>query len=206
MSGTSDGTLPRRILECAVGLVLFGVGIALVFAADVGRAPWDVLHEGIAERTGLAVGNVIIIVGVALMVLWFPLRERPGLGTLMNALIIGVVFDLVEPSLPHPELLVPRLTLLVSGIAVTGVGSAIYLRPALGPGPRDGLMTGLARVTPMSLRVARTVVEVAALSVGVALGGQIGVGTVAFALGIGPAVQAAVAVLGSTPRPLVPEV
>lgn len=202
MQSSPVGAFVGRVAICAVGLALFGIGIALVFAAELGRAPWDVLHEGIAERSGLAVGTVIIVAGIALMVLWIPLRERPGLGTVMNAVLIGLVFDLVEPRLPDSEALVVRGALLVGGIAVVGIGTAVYLRPRLGPGPRDGLMTGLARVTPLSVRAARTIVEASALVAGVALGGEIGVGTLAFALGIGPAVQWALFLLPS-PDPAV---
>ena len=187
---------------------LLALGIALIFGAELGRAPWDVLHEGIGERLDVGVGAVIIASGVAIMVLWIPLRERPGIGTVLNALLIGLVFDQVLPHVPDTELLAPRLALLFGGILVVGVGSGIYIRAELGAGPRDGLMTGLERVTPMSIRVARTLIEVVVLATGFVLGGEIGFGTLAFALGIGPVVQVALRVtdslLGATDPPSTP--
>lgn len=195
-----------RLVQCVIGLIGCGVGVSLVFAAELGRSPWDVLHEGIASKLGVEVGLVLIAVGFAVLLLWIPLRERPGLGTVLNAVLIGMVLALLRPHLPDTERLVPRLALLAAGILAMGGGSGIYIRAGLGAGPRDGLMTGLARATPLSIRLARTLIEAAALAVGFVLGGQLGFGTLAFALTIGPVVQAALKltdrVLGTGPPPV----
>jgi uncharacterized membrane protein YczE len=183
----------ERILRCVVGLVVFGVGITLLLRAELGAAPWDVFHTGVTELTGIPTGMVIVLTGLSLLALWIPLRERPGLGTLLNATVIGVVVDLTMPVVPQVDGLVVRSAMLVAGLVLIAAGSGAYIGTWLGPGPRDGLMTGLARRTvagrPISLRLARTGVELTVLAVGVALGGSIGVGTAAFALGIGPMVQ-----------------
>jgi len=175
------------------GLALFGTGIALILGADLGAAPWDVFHTGVSELTGIPVGTIIILTGVALLVLWIPLREQPGLGTVLNAIEIGLVVDLVLPLLPATESLPPRLAMMIGGVVVIAVGSGFYIGAGLGPGPRDGLMTGLARRgvigRSVSIRAARTFVELMVLAVGIALGGAIGVGTAVFAVGIGPLVQ-----------------
>ncbi len=183
----------ERIVRCVFGLFLFGAGITLLLRADLGAAPWDVFHTGVSELTGIAVGPVIIATGVALLALWIPLRERPGLGTILNALLIGVFVDLTMPLVDEATSLPIRIPLMVGGIVLIGIGSGFYIGAGLGPGPRDGLMTGLSRHTlagrPISTRVARTFIEVVVLVVGILLGGAIGVGTAAFALGIGPLVQ-----------------
>jgi uncharacterized membrane protein YczE len=178
----------ERIARCVVGLALFGLGIALIIQAELGAAPWDVFHTGISELTGIPVGSVIILVGVALLLLWIPLREQPGLGTILNAVEIGLVVDIVLPILPEPEVLGVQLPMMFGGVVIIAIGSGLYIGAGLGPGPRDGLMTGLAR-RGVSLRVARTGIEIIVLVVGVALGGSIGLGTAVFALGIGPLVQ-----------------
>jgi uncharacterized membrane protein YczE len=179
---------PERIARCVFGLALFGIGIALIIRGDLGAAPWDVFHTGVSELTGIPVGSVIILVGVALLVLWIPLREQPGLGTVLNAIEIGLVVDLVLPLLPEPEALAGRTAMMLGGVVVIAVGSGLYIGAGLGPGPRDGLMTGIARRW-MSIRTARTGIEIIVLLIGVALGGSIGVGTAVFALAIGPLVQ-----------------
>lgn len=170
------------------GLAVFGVGIALIIDAHLGAAPWDVFHTGVSGLTGLPVGTVIIFTGVALLLLWIPLRETPGLGTLLNAVEIGLVVDLVLPLIPEPDLLIARLAMMLTGVVVIAIGSGLYIGAGLGPGPRDGLMTGLAR-RGISVRVARTSIEVIVLLVGLALGGMAGLGTAVFALAIGPLVQ-----------------
>lgn len=171
-----------------IGLALFGIGIALIIRGDLGAAPWDVFHTGVSELTGIPVGMVIILVGVALLVLWIPLREQPGLGTVLNAIEIGLVVDLVLPLLPEPEPLAGRTAMMLGGVVVIALGSGLYIGAGLGPGPRDGLMTGIARRW-LSIRTARTGIEIIVLVIGVALGGSIGVGTAVFALAIGPLVQ-----------------
>jgi uncharacterized membrane protein YczE len=178
----------ERIARCVVGLALFGVGVSMLIDADLGAAPWDVFHTGISERSGWPVGTVIILTGIVLLLLWIPLGETPGLGTVLNAFEIGIVVDLALPLLPEPEAIVPRTAMMLGGIVIIAIGSGLYIGAGLGPGPRDGLMTGLGR-RGWSIGVARTGIEVVVLLAGVALGGSIGVGTAAFAFGIGPLVQ-----------------
>jgi len=177
--------LRRRLPQLLVGIPVLGVGIALTLQARLGVSPYDVLHQGIAARTGLSVGTVVILVGLAILVLWIPLRQRPGLGTLLNTLTVGLVIDLALHAIPEPDLLAVRIPLLVAGIVVTGLGMGLYIGAGLGPGPRDGLMTGLA-AKGFPLWAVRTVLELAALLAGWVLGGNVGVGTVAFAFSIGP--------------------
>lgn len=183
----------ERIGRCVFGLALFGLGITLILRAELGAAPWDVFHTGVSELTGIPTGTVIIITGLALLLLWIPLRERPGLGTLLNATVIGLVVDLTMPIIGAPDALAARFAILAAGLLLIAIGSGFYIGVGLGPGPRDGLMTGLAKRSiagrPISIRVARTFVELVVLVVGVALGGSIGIGTAAFAFGIGPLVQ-----------------
>lgn len=180
--------LVERILRCTGGLALFGLGIAMFITAALGVAPWDVLHLGISHHTGLAVGLVIEIIGLLILAVWVPLKERIGLGTLLNAIEIGLVVLLIGDNLPRTDLLVARVAYVVGGLLVIGIGSGLYIGSGLGPGPRDGLMLGLAR-RGISVRLARTGIEVAVLAGGFLLGGSVGVGTVAFTLGIGPTVQ-----------------
>jgi uncharacterized membrane protein YczE len=189
----------ERIGRCVAGLAAFGVGIALLIDANLGAAPWDVFHTGVAELTGLAVGQVTIITGVVLLLLWVPLGETMGLGTVLNAIEIGLVVDLVLPLLPEPELLVARTTMMLGGVVVIAIGSGLYIGAGLGPGPRDGLMTGFAK-RGISIRFARTAIELTVLLIGIALGGAIGVGTAVFAIGIGPLVQYFLPRLQITPR------
>jgi uncharacterized membrane protein YczE len=177
--------LRRRLPQLLVGIPVLGVGIALTLQARLGVSPYDVLHQGIAAKTGLSVGTVVILVGLAILVLWIPLRQRPGLGTVLNTLTVGLVIDLALHAIPEPDLLAVRIPLLVAGIVVTGLGMGLYIGAGLGPGPRDGLMTGLA-AKGFPLWAVRTVLELAALLAGWVLGGNVGVGTVAFAFSIGP--------------------
>jgi uncharacterized membrane protein YczE len=177
-----------RLSRCIVGLAMFGVGIGLILEARLGAAPWDVFHQGVADKTGMSVGNVIIVTGLVLLVLWIPLRQRPGVGTLLNALEIGVAVDIVMPLIPDAGALVVRVVYLVAGLLVIAVGSGLYIGSGLGPGPRDGLMMGL-KERGISVRVARTGIELTVLVLGVLLGGTVGIGTVAFTFGIGPLVQ-----------------
>ena len=160
----------------------------MIIRGDLGLAPWDVFHQGVSERLGVGIGVVMIVTGALVLLLWVPLRVRPGLGTVLNVVVIGLVVDAAMPHLPEPDRLLPRAALLVGGIAVIAVGSGLYIGAGLGPGPRDGLMTGLAR-RGLSVGLARTTVEVTVFVVGVALGGSAGIGSAVFALGIGPMVQ-----------------
>jgi uncharacterized membrane protein YczE len=177
-----------RLSRCIAGLAMFGVGISLILEARLGAAPWDVFHQGVADKTGISVGNVIILTGLLLLVLWIPLRQRPGVGTLLNALEIGVAVDIVMPLIPDADALVVRVAYLVAGLLVIAIGSGLYIGSGLGPGPRDGLMMGL-KERGISVRVARTGIELTVLVFGVLLGGTVGIGTVAFTFGIGPLVQ-----------------
>ena len=179
-----------RLPGLLVGLVLFGVGIALMAASGLGLGPWEVFHQGIANRTGIALGTVSIIVGIPVLALWWPLGERPGIGTILNIALIGTATNIALPLLPRPGEPVLQLVMSAGGVLVIGLGSGLYLAADLGPGPRDGLMTGLHHRFGWSIRRARTGIEVIVLVVGFLLGGTIGLGTILFAFGIGPVVQA----------------
>ena len=183
----------ERIARCLFGLALFGLGITLLIESDLGAAPWDVFHTGVTELTGISTGVVIIATGILLLLLWIPLHEQPGLGTILNAVVIGIVVDLTAPLVDTPDQLVLRAAMMAMGVVLVAIGSGFYIGAGLGPGPRDGLMTGLAKHTALgrviSIRAARTFVELTVLVVGVALGGAIGIGTAVFAFGIGPLVQ-----------------
>ena len=180
--------LKQRLPRLVWGLFLFGFGIALMVAADLGLGPWDVFHQGVSAHTPIPIGSVVIITGVVLLVLWIPLRERIGIGTLLNALLIGAVMDLSLIWLETPAVTTVRWVYLVGGVVIVGIGSGYYIGAGLGPGPRDGLMTGLAkRGWPIGL--ARLGIELTALLGGWLLGGTIGAGTVLFAIGIGPLVH-----------------
>lgn len=192
--------LRLRLPRLLPGLVICGVGLALMVLADLGLGPWEALHQGLSERTGVPIGTVGILVGFVVLAGWVPLRQRLGIGTLCNVVLIGLVIDAVLAVAPQPQGLATRTGCLVGGIAGMAVGSGLYIGAGLGPGPRDGLMTGLA-ARGHSVRRARTVVEVTALAVGWALGGTVGVGTLAFAFAIGPLVQASLARL-SVPAPV----
>jgi uncharacterized membrane protein YczE len=197
--------MPSRLAQCVAGLLVCGIGIALIIAADIGLAPWDVLHKGISRHTGLAVGTVIVIVGFTLLVAFVPLRVRPGYGTVLNAVLIGVTVNVVLPHLPEPEHTAWQLAEMAAGVVAFGIGTATYIGAGLGPGPRDGLMTGIA-ARGYSLRVVRTAIEVAVLAAGWLLGGSIGIGTAVFALTIGPIVHFFLAVFGIRTAPPAPGV
>jgi uncharacterized membrane protein YczE len=171
-----------------VGLALFGLGIGLQVRSELGLPPWDVLHQGIALHTPLTIGSSTIVVSFLVLLSWIPLREKPGIGTLSNALLIGLFVDVTLGVVPAGSSLFGRWALMVGGILCVGLGSGFYIGAGLGPGPRDGLMTGIAR-RGHSLRLTRTMIEGGALAAGWVLGGTIGVGTIAFTLLIGPLVQ-----------------
>src|SRR5437588_10307345 len=180
--------LPQRLLRLAAGLVLFGVSVGLMLRARLGLGPWDVFHQGLATHTGLPFGSVVIAVSALVLLFWIPLRQLPGLGTLANALTVGLIVEATLAVLPAPSSLILRLVLLLTGILSTGVATGLYIGAGMGPGPRDGLMTGLAQ-RGYSIRVVRTGIELFVLAVGWALGGTVGVGTVLYACGIGPLVH-----------------
>ncbi|MEV5765874.1 hypothetical protein AB0L34_15090 [Micromonospora sp. NPDC052213] len=180
----------RRLTQLYAGLVLYGVSMALMINSGLGLDPWDVFHQGLAELTGLSFGTVTIAVGALVLLLWIPLRQRPGLGTVSNVLVIGLVVDATLALLPAGGPLGVRIGLLVAGIVANGAATGLYIGARLGPGPRDGLMTGyVARRPGRSIRLVRTVIEVTVLALGWLLGGTVGVGTVAYALAIGPLTQ-----------------
>jgi uncharacterized protein len=181
---------PLRLAKLLAGLSVFGIGEGLMVASELGNSPWTVLSEGVARHTPLAVGSATVAISFVVLALWIPLRQRPGLGTLLNAIVIGVAIDATLAIVPALEDDVRRAVALAAGIGLVAVGSGLYLTTELGPGPRDGLMTGLHRRTGLSVRLVRSALEISALVSGFLLGGTVGIGTVAFALGIGPAVQA----------------
>jgi len=180
--------LARRLFNLYVGLALFGASIALMVSAGLGLAPWDVLHQGLARQAGLPIGWVVNIVGAAVLLLWLPLRQRPGIGTVSNVVVIGLAVDATLAVLPRPTDLGIRAALLVLGVVLNGVATGLYIGAGLGPGPRDGLMTGLAR-RGHSIRLVRTSIELSVLASGWLFGGTAGVGTVVYALCIGPLAQ-----------------
>ncbi|KAB2971650.1 hypothetical protein F8R89_06080 [Streptomyces sp. SS1-1] len=181
--------LVRRLSQLYAGLALYGVSSALLVGAGLGLEPWGVLHQGLAERTGLTIGVVSIIVGAIVLLLWIPLRQRPGLGTVSNVFAVGLAMDGTLALLPETHSLAARIPLLVAGIVLNGVATGLYIAARFGPGPRDGLMTGLHRRTGRSIRLMRTAVEVAVVATGFALGGTVGAGTILYALSIGPLAQ-----------------
>lgn len=184
----SGGRLPRRLTQLGVGLVVFGVGIGLMLRSGLGVPPWDVLHQGLSVRFGSTVGLWSIVVSVLVLLLWIPLGERVGVGTLLNAVIIGVMIDVTTALVPDADGAVVAWVMLLGGVLAIGFASGLYIGANLGPGPRDGLMTGIARRGP-SIRLTRSALEVAVLVLGWLLGGRFGVGTVVFALAIGPLVH-----------------
>jgi uncharacterized membrane protein YczE len=177
------------LIQLYVGLALYGASSALLVQAGLGLEPWNVLHQGLAELTGLTIGVVSIIVGAAVLLLWIPLRQRPGLGTVSNVFVVGIAMDGTIAAVPATHSLAVRVPLLLAGILLNGVATGLYIAARFGPGPRDGLMTGLHRRTGRSIRLMRTAVEVAVVVTGFALGGTIGIGTLLYAVSIGPLAQ-----------------
>ena len=183
------GRLTRRLTQLLAGLVLYGVSLAMLVRAGLGLDPWDVFHVGVAGRTGLSIGQVVIVVSFAVLILWIPIRQWPGLGTIVNAIVIGLATDLFLSLLDAPHALAWRIVMMAGGVAANGLATSLYIGAQLGPGPRDGLMTGLVRRTGRSVRVVRTALELAVLTIGWLLGGTVGIGTVVYALSIGPLVH-----------------
>jgi uncharacterized membrane protein YczE len=195
----------RRLSQLYVGLALYGVSMALMIRSGLGLDPWDVFHQGLSRLTGLSFGTVTIAVGAAVLLLWIPLRQRPGLGTVSNVLVIGLVVDATLALLPAGGPLAVRIGLLVAGIVANGAATGLYLGARLGPGPRDGLMTGfVARHPDRSVRLVRTVIEITVLALGWLLGGTVGIGTVAYAVAIGPLAQLFIPIC-DVPPPAAPD-
>jgi uncharacterized membrane protein YczE len=180
---------PHQLTQVLIGLWLFGTGEALVVASELGNSPWTVLAEGVSKHTPLSIGGATFVISVLVLLCWIPLRERPGLGTVLNAIVIGVSIDVTLGLLPHLDAPAVRWLALLGGIAVVGLGSGLYLTAALGPGPRDGLMTGLHARRGWPLAAVRTGIELSAVTAGYFLGGTVGIGSVLFALLIGHAVS-----------------
>ncbi|MGA9102559.1 YczE/YyaS/YitT family protein [Aeromicrobium sp.] len=183
------GRLPRRIVQLVVGLVLYGFTMAVMVRADLGLDPWDVFHQGVAKHLPLTFGQVVIVTGAVVLLLWIPLRQVPGLGTVLNVVIIGLAADAGLALVERPDDLWLRIVLMVASVIGNGLAGALYIGAHLGPGPRDGLWLGLVRRTGRSVRFLRTVIEVTVLVVGFVLGGTVGLGTVLYAVAIGPTVQ-----------------
>ncbi len=180
----------RRLTQLIAGLALYGTSMAMQVRATLGLNPWDVLHEGLSLRTPLSFGLITAVTGVVVLLLWIPLRQRPGIGTVANVLVIAVSVDVALALIPEVDGPAASIALLLPGVLLNGVASAAYIGARLGPGPRDGLMTGLAARTGRSIRLVRTGIEVTVLAIGWLLGGTVGVGTVLYALAIGPLTQA----------------
>jgi uncharacterized membrane protein YczE len=181
--------LPRRLAQLYIGLLIYGFAAALQVRSELGLDPWDVFHQGLAGHLGLAIGTVVIIVGAAVLLFWIPLRQWPGLGTISNVILIGLSLNWSLELLPEHASVGLRIAEMLIGIALGGVATGMYIGAAFGPGPRDGLMTGLARRTGRSIRLVRTCMEISVLAGGWLLGGTVGIGTVLYALSIGPLAQ-----------------
>ncbi|MFF9333184.1 membrane protein YczE [Streptomyces albogriseolus] len=179
----------RRLFQLYAGLALYGASSALLVRSGLGLEPWNVLHQGLSERTGLSMGMVLTAVGAAVLLLWIPLRQRPGLGTVSNVLVIGVAMDATLAVVPDARGMAVRVALMASGIVLNGAATGLYIAARFGPGPRDGLMTGLHRRTGVSVRLVRTAIEITVVVTGFVLGGTVGVGTLLYAVAIGPLAQ-----------------
>ncbi|MGW9399828.1 membrane protein YczE [Streptomyces sp. NPDC055642] len=183
------GHLARRLFQLYAGLALYGASSALLVRSGLGLEPWNVLHQGLSERTGLSMGVVLTIVGAAVLLLWIPLRQRPGLGTISNVLVIGAAMDATLAVVPDAHAMAVRVPLMTAGIVLNGAATGLYIAARFGPGPRDGLMTGLHQHTGVSVRLVRTAIEITVVVTGFLLGGTVGVGTLLYAVTIGPLAQ-----------------
>jgi uncharacterized membrane protein YczE len=179
----------RRLAQLYAGLILYGVSMALMVRPDLGLDPWDVFHQGVTRHVGLSFGTVVILTGAAVLLLWVPLRQKPGIGTVSNVIVIGIAADAALALLGTPQGYPARFAMLIAGIVLNGVATGAYMGARLGPGPRDGLMMGLVGRTGLSVRLIRTTIELSALAVGWLLGGTAGIGTVLYAVSIGWLIQ-----------------
>ena len=180
----------KTLVYLVFGLILFGLGETLLVTANIGGGPWLVLHQGISFNTGYTIGVTTFIVSIIVLFIWIPLKQKPGIGTILNVIIISIVIDLSLPQLPHPEVFILQLLQVIIGVLIVALGSSFYLIANLGPGARDGLMTGTQKLTKLSFSLTRTLIEFSVLALGWYLGGIVGIGTVIYALGIGPFVSA----------------
>ena len=179
----------KTILYLVLGLILFAIGETLLITANQGVSPWTVLAQGISFQSNLSIGVTTFIVSIFVLLLWYPLKQKPGLGTILNIILISIVIDLTIPILPYPKSFLLQIIQSVVAVFIVGLGSGFYLTANLGPGPRDGLMTGLQNLTNQPIALIRTIIEVSAVGVGFYLGGIVGIGTLLFAFGIGPTVS-----------------
>ena len=180
---------PLTVLILCIGLGLFGLGESLIITASAGMSPWTVLAEGLSLTTGLTIGALTFLISLGVLLLWIPLKQHAGIGTILNVIIIAAVIEWSLPYLPHPDDYVMKIVQIICGTLIVGVASGIYLIANLGPGPRDGLMTGCQRITKLPIAWVRIFLEITVISIGWSLGGTIGIGTIIFAFGIGPAVS-----------------
>ena len=179
----------KTLIYLVLGLSLFAIGETLLITANQGVSPWTVLAQGISFQTNLSIGITTFIVSLVVLILWYPLKQKPGLGTILNIVLISIIIDLSIPILPYPNSLLFQIIQSIVAVFLVGLGSGFYLTANLGPGPRDGLMTGLQNLTNQPIALIRTIIEVSAVGIGFYLGGIVGIGTLLFAFGIGPMVS-----------------
>ena len=180
----------KTLVYLVFGLILFGLGESLLVTANIGGGPWLVLHQGVSFKTGYTIGITTFIISIIVLFIWIPLKQKPGIGTILNVIIIAIVIDLSLTHLPYPEIFILQFLQVIMGVLLVGLGSSFYLIANLGPGARDGLMTGTQKITKLSFSLTRTLIEFSVLALGWYLGGIVGIGTVIYALGIGPFVSA----------------
>ena len=178
------------LIYLILGLILFGLGETILIASNAGVSPWTVLAQGLSVKTNFSIGLTTFIVSISVLCLWIPLKQKPGIGTILNTIIISIVLDVSLPYLPSPETFFLQILQVIIGVLIVGLGSGFYLIANLGPGPRDGLMTGLQKTTNLPIALIRAIIEISAVVGGWYLGGVVGIGTIVFALGIGPCVSA----------------
>lgn len=189
MTTARNRLLPRRVTQLLVGLFLYGIGIAFIVRGEIGASPWDVLTQGIANHVPLSFGTITVLTSVVVLLFWIPLRQKPGVGTLLNALLVGPSADIGLELIPAGQDLWLRIVFFIVGLVVLSAATGLYIGALFGPGPRDGLMTGLHRVTGWRIWIVRTAIEVTVVLIGWMLGGNVGIGTLAFALLVGPLCQ-----------------
>ncbi|HET9398681.1 MAG TPA: hypothetical protein VFO45_07685 [Sphingomicrobium sp.] len=193
--------MTRRLIQLVLGLALYGISLGLMVRSDLGLDPWDVFHQGLSQRAGISLGMMVNLVGAAVLLLWIPIRQRPGIGTIANVFLIGTFADISLWLIPPIHSLPLALATLVGAVFLNGVATGAYIGAGLGPGPRDGLMTGLVKRTGGSVRIIRTSIEVAVLAAGWMLGGTVGLGTVLYAVAIGPIVHRMLPVFAIAEKP-----